>query len=115
MYFMMIDPKVCPLECTKFSLRFDLVTYFLTRYDLVSKLASCYRDKHFGKLSCRFNLNYAPQGIQNGVLRFDLVTYFRPDKKKEIIILHSTKAHERSRTQQNGSQSESTIETSGCV
>ena len=35
--------------------------------------------------------------------------------KKEIIILHSTKAHVRCTIQQNGSQSESTIETSGCV
>ena len=32
-----------------------------------------------------------------------------------IIILHSTKAHVRSATQQNGSQRESTIKTSGCV
>ena len=36
-------------------------------------------------------------------------------RKKEIIILHSTKAHVRCTIQQNGSQSESTIETSGCV
>ena len=39
---------------------------------------------------------------------------FRP-RKKEIIILHSTKAHVHCTTQQNGSQSESMIETSGCV
>ena len=36
-------------------------------------------------------------------------------RKKEIIILHSTKAHVCCTIQQNGSQSESTIETSGCV
>ena len=36
-------------------------------------------------------------------------------RKKEIIILHTTKAHMRCTIQQNGSQSESTIETSGCV
>ena len=35
--------------------------------------------------------------------------------RKKEIILHSTKAHVRCTIQQNGSQSESTIETSGCV
>ena len=41
--------------------------------------------------------------------------YLFRSRKKEIIILHSTKAHVRCTIQQNGSQSESTIETSGCV
>ena len=36
-------------------------------------------------------------------------------RKKEIIILHSTKAHVRCTIQQNGSQSESAIETSECA
>ena len=41
--------------------------------------------------------------------------YLFRSRKKEIIILHSTKAHVHCTIQQNGSQSESTIETSGCV
>ena len=41
--------------------------------------------------------------------------YLSPSRKKEIIILHSTKAHMRCTIQQNGSQSESTNEISGCV
>ena len=41
--------------------------------------------------------------------------YLFRSRKKEITILHSTKAHVRCTIQQNGSQSESTIETSGCV
>ena len=41
--------------------------------------------------------------------------YLFRSRKKEIIILHSTKAHVRCTIQQNGSQSESRIETSGCV
>ena len=41
--------------------------------------------------------------------------YLFRSRKKEIINLHSTKAHVRCTIQQNGSQSESTIETSGCV
>ena len=41
--------------------------------------------------------------------------YLFRSRKKESIILHSTKAHMRCTIQQNGSQSESTIETSGCV
>ena len=40
--------------------------------------------------------------------------YLFLSRKKEII-LNSTKAHVRCTIQQNGSQSESTIETSGCV
>ena len=39
--------------------------------------------------------------------------YLFRSRKKEIIILHSTKAHVHCTIQQNGS--ESTIETSGCV
>ena len=39
--------------------------------------------------------------------------YLFQSRKKEIIILHSTKAHMHCTTQQNGSKSESTIETSG--
>ena len=41
--------------------------------------------------------------------------YLFRSRKKEIIILHSTNAHVRCTIQQNGSQSESTIEISGCV
>ena len=41
--------------------------------------------------------------------------YLFRSRKKEIIILHSTNAHVRCTLQQNGSQSESTVETSGCV
>ena len=41
--------------------------------------------------------------------------YLFRSRKKETIILHSTKAHVHCTIQQNGSQSESTIETSGCV
>ena len=41
--------------------------------------------------------------------------YLFQSRKKEIIILHSTNAHVRCTIQQNGSQSESTIEISGCV
>ena len=41
--------------------------------------------------------------------------YMFRSRKKEIIILHSTNAHVRCTIQQNGSQSESTIEISGCV
>ena len=40
---------------------------------------------------------------------------FGHERKKEIIILHSTNAHMRCTIQQNGSQSESTIEISGCI
>ena len=41
--------------------------------------------------------------------------YLFQSRKLEIIILHSTKAHVCCTIQQNGSQSKSTIETSGCV
>ena len=41
--------------------------------------------------------------------------YLFRSRKKEIIILHSTNAHVRCTIQENGSQSESTIEISGCV
>ena len=41
--------------------------------------------------------------------------YLFRSRKKEIIILHSTNVHVRCTIQQNGSQSESTIEISGCV
>ena len=41
--------------------------------------------------------------------------YLFRSRKEEIIILHSTNAHMRCTIQQNGSQSESTIEISGCV
>ena len=41
--------------------------------------------------------------------------YLFQSRKKEIIILHSTKAHVHCTTEQNGSQNESTLETSGCV
>ena len=41
--------------------------------------------------------------------------YLYRSRKKEIIILHSTNAHVRCTIQQNGSQSESTIEISGIV
>ena len=41
--------------------------------------------------------------------------YLFRSRKKEIIILHSTNAHVRCTIQQNGSQSESTIEISGCA
>ena len=41
--------------------------------------------------------------------------YLFRSRKKEIIILHSTNAHVRCTIQRNGSQSESTIEISGCV
>ena len=41
--------------------------------------------------------------------------YLFRSRKKEIIILHSTKAHVVLQIQQNGSQSESTVETSGCA
>ena len=41
--------------------------------------------------------------------------YLFRSRKKEIIILHSTNAHVRCTIQQNDSQSESTIEISGCV
>ena len=41
--------------------------------------------------------------------------YLFRSRKKEIIILHSTKAHVHCTIQQNGSQSESTIGTSVCV
>ena len=40
---------------------------------------------------------------------------FGHERKKEIIILHSTNAHMRCTIQQNGSQSESMIEISGCI
>ena len=41
--------------------------------------------------------------------------YLFRSRKKEIIIMHSTNAHVRCTIQQNGSQSESTVEISGCV
>ena len=54
-----------------------------------------------------FLFSYIPDTVKRKYL-------FR-SRKKEIIILHSTKSHVRCTLQQNGSQSESTIETSGCV
>ena len=41
--------------------------------------------------------------------------YLFRSRKKEMIILNSTDAHVHCTIQQNGSQSESTIEISGCV
>ena len=41
--------------------------------------------------------------------------YLFRSRKKEFIILHSANAHVHCTIQQNGSQSESTIEISGCV
>ena len=59
------------------------------------------------KMGCPFLFPYIPVRLKRKYL-------FR-SRKKEIIILHSTKAHVHCTIQQNGSQSVSTIETSGCV
>ena len=57
------------------------------------------------KMGCHFYFNTSRVRLKRKYL-------FR---SPEIIILHSTKAHVHCTIQQNGSQSESTIETSGCV
>ena len=66
-------------------------------------------------ICCTFNSGHAGSRAPNvNKIRLKRKYLFR-SRKKEIIILHSTNAHVRCTIQQNGSQSESTIEISGCV
>ena len=59
------------------------------------------------KMGCPFYFHTSPAWLKRKYL-------FR-SRKKEIIILHSAKAHVHCTLQQNGSQSKSMIETSGRV
>ena len=77
-------------------------------------------------ICCTFNSghigSHAPNVNKMGCLSYFYTSrvrlkrkYLFRSRKKEIIILHSTNAHVRCTIQQNGSQSKSTIEISGCV
>ena len=69
---------------------------------------------HIGSRGARVNKMGCPFYFHTSRVRLKRKYLFR-SRKKEIIILHSTNAHVRCTIQQNGSQSESTIEISGCV
>ena len=79
-----------------------------------ASICCTFNSGHVGSRAQNVNKIGCPFYFHTSRVRFKR-KYLLRSRKKEIIILHSTNAHVRCTIQQNGSQSESTIEISGCV
>ena len=79
-----------------------------------ASICCTFNSGHVGSRAPNVNKMGCPFYFHTAWVRLKRKYLFR-SRKKEIIILYSTNAHVRCTIQQNGSQRESTIETSGCV
>ena len=79
-----------------------------------ASIGCTFNSGHEGSRAPNVNKMGCPFYFHTSRVRLKRKYLFR-SRKKEIIILHSTNAHVRCTIQQNGSQSESTIEISGIV
>ena len=79
-----------------------------------ASIGCTFNSGHVGSCAPNVNKMGCPFYFHTSRVRLKL-KYLFWSRKKEIIILHSTNAHVRCTIQQNGSQSESTIEISGIV
>ena len=79
-----------------------------------ASICCTFNSGHIGSRAPNVNKMGCPFDFHTSGVRLKHKYLFR-SRKKEIIILHSTNAHVHCTIQQNGSQSESTIEISGCV
>ena len=80
-----------------------------------ASICCTFNSGHVGSRAPNVNKMGCPFYFHTSRVRLKHKYLFGHDRKKEIIIVHSTNAHMRCTIQQNGSQSESTIEISGCV